>query len=429
VGAGRARLLRLAAAAAGLMLASAGSAEPPIPPEAPPALSARAQLGRQLFFDPGLSVSGRQSCASCHDPAHAYAPGNARAVQLGGARLDTPGTRAVPSLMYKRWTQPYSDAYENPDLASPPAPGGGFGWDGRADTLAQQAAIPLLAPNEMGNASRAELAARLARTAYAGQLRALFGADVFADAGQVVDATGLALQAFQMEDRSFRPYSSKFDRYRNNKRGGRLSAQELRGLALYLRADRGNCNACHLLGAGSGGSQDVTTDYSYAALGVPRNPEIPANRDPRYHDLGLCGPLREDHRPANAGAASPYCGLFKVPVLRNAATRQVFMHNGRFKSLREVLRFYATRDTAPQRWYPLDTHGRVQKFDDLPAAYRANLDAQAPLDGRARGARPALSEAQIDDLLAFLQTLTDGYAPAKPAASGTAANAAKAHGP
>jgi cytochrome c peroxidase len=389
------RVLGLLAA---LLAAGQAMAAPPAPP-----LSARAELGRTLFFDPRLSASGRLACAGCHDPAHAYAPANRLAVQPGGPEQKTPGTRAVPSLRYKYYTRAYSDRYENPDHLSPPAPGGGFTWDGRADTLAQQAEIPLLAANEMANPDRAALAGKL-KALYEQPLRAAFGEPALADP---VAYAGKALQAFQQEDRSFRPFSSRFDKYRGNKLGGTLSAQELRGLVLYMSPAKGNCNACHLLGAGNNGSQDISTDYGYAAIGVPRNPEIPANADPAYYDLGLCGPLRKDHAPAAPGAADPYCGQFKTPVLRNVSTRGVFMHNGYFKSLREVLHFYATRDTQPQRWYPKDAQGKVRKFDDLPEAYRGNIDRQMPLDLRAAGSQPALSEAEIDDLLAFLKTLDD----------------------
>lgn len=339
-------------------------------------------------------------------------------MQLGGPDLKTPGTRAVPSLRYKYYTRAYSDLYENPDQVSPPAPGGGLTWDGRADTMAQQAEIPLLAANEMANPDRASLAARLKRL-YARRLRAAFGAVALADP---VAYAGKALQAFQREDRSFRPFSSRFDKYRNNKLGGTLSAQELRGFALYLSPGRGNCNACHLLGPANNGGQDISSDYSYAAIGVPRNREIPANADPGYYDLGLCGPLRRDHAPSAPGAPDPYCGQFKAPVLRNVARRGVFMHNGYFKSLREVLRFYATRDTQPELWYPKDTLGQVRKFDDLPQAYRGNIDRQAPLDLRPAGSKPALSEAEIDDLLAFLETLSDDdVAQIPPASAGSGA--------
>ena len=79
--------------------------------------------------------------------------------------------------------------------------------------------------------------------------------------------------------------------------------------------------------------------------------------------------------------------MFKTPTLRNVAIRKVFFHNGQMKSLRDVLRFYNTRDTNPELWYPV-VDGVVQKFDDLPAPYRGNIDVQAPLDGRRAAVRP-----------------------------------------
>lgn len=331
-------------------------------------------------------------------------------MQLGGPKLETPGTRAVPSLMYKGSLQAYSDTYPNPDGYSPPAPGGGFGWDGRARDLAEQALIPLLSANEMANGSEQALGRRLDRAGYDAGLRKAFGTNALHKRGAAALAAA-ALQAFQLEDPSFRPYSSKFDLYRGNKLGGTLTAAEQRGLQVYLSPAKGNCNACHLLNGGAGANRDLSSDYSYAALGVPRNPLIPANADPAFFDLGLCGPLRRDKAPPRPGAADSRCGLFKTPVLRNAATRRVFMHNGKFRSLREVLRFYASRDTQPGLWYPTDAQGRLRKFDDLPQAYVNNIDHQAPLDGRAAGAAPALSERDIDDLLAFLGILTDGYRP------------------
>jgi cytochrome c peroxidase len=84
----------------------------------------------------------------------------------------------------------------------------------------------------------------------------------------------------------------------------------------------------------------------------------------------------------------------------------VFFHNGRFKSLSEAIRFYNTRDTNPERWYPVQ-NGVVQKFDDLPARYRKNIDRQAPLDGRPAGSAPAMSDQDMADLEAFLEMLTD----------------------
>ena len=98
--------------------------------------------------------------------------------------------------------------------------------------------------------------------------------------------------------------------------------------------------------------------------------------------------------------------------------RRTFFHNGALRSLKEVLRFYAERDTNPDTWYPHNGEGAVRKFDDLPLQYQANINVDPPFD-RHRGDPPALSEAEMDDIIAFLQTLNDGYQPASPASSPT----------
>ena len=145
------------------------------------------------------------------------------------------------------------------------------------------------------------------------------------------------------------------------------------------------------------------TDFGYVAVGAPRNTAIAGNADSRYFDLGLCGPLRTD-----LADKKEYCGMFRTPSLRNVATRRVFLHNGVFHRLDDVVRFYAERDTQPQKWYSRGADGAVMKFDDLPPQYRGNVDTQAPFD-RHIGDPPPLSEADIRDIVAFLNTLTDGY--------------------
>ena len=363
-------------------------------------LSPLARLGQQMFFDKTLSGSGQLACTSCHDPAHAYAAPNGLPVQAGGARMTRAGVRAVPSLRYKEATPPYADMLDNPDGISTPGPGGGLTQDGRAGTLAEQARIPLLNPIEMANRSPADVVARMRKSSYADAFRAVFGEHAFEDPAAFDNATK-ALQAFQLEDPSFHPYSSRYDLYAGNKIGGTMSAAEARGFAVYNDPDKGNCFACHYNGAGLFGSVALFTDFTYAAIGVPRNKDIPANRNARYADLGLCS------RPDHGGAANAqYCGEFKTPTLRNVATRQVFFHNGRMKSLAEVIRFYNTRDADPARWYPA-VGGKVQKYDDLPRRYHANIDTQKPLDGRAAGSAPPMTDQEMADLEAFLEMLTD----------------------
>jgi cytochrome c peroxidase len=364
------------------------------------ALTPAAQLGRRLFFEKGLSASGTLSCAGCHDPGNAYAPpANAGAVMLSGARRDRWGLRSVPSLRYLA-PRPRFARHAYVDTGSERedvGPAGGFMLDGRVDQLALQALEPLLDPNEMANGSVTALATRLRRLPYAAELSV--NSHPVSDARALAEAAAAALAAFELEDPSFHPYSSRFDRYLKGQ--AVLSSEELTGLKLFSDPAKGNCAACHTLAMGPRGQPPQFTDYSYHALGVPRNSAIPANRDPRFFDLGLCGPRRTDLKQE-----ADYCGYFKTPTLRNIGRRRFFFHNGRFTSLQSVLEFYVTRDLTPGRWYPR-VKGRVDEFDDLPRRYRANVDiSDAPLN-RDAGQPPALDDAQIAQVLAFLRTLDD----------------------
>jgi len=218
-----------------------GTPSTPTAPSAPAStLSLAAQVGQKLFFDNTISGSGKMSCATCHDPAHAYGPPNDLAVQMGGPQLTDFGNRAVPSLRYKEYTPPYADLLDNPDGISAPGPGGGFAWDGRAATLADQASIPLLDPHEMANASGAAVVAKVQAASYAPLFLQAFGANAFADQAAAFKNVGAALQAFQMEDISFHPFSSKFDLYAGNKIGGALTPSETRGLKLFSDPNKGN---------------------------------------------------------------------------------------------------------------------------------------------------------------------------------------------
>ncbi len=390
-----------------------------LPAAEPSTSAALAALGKQIFFDPSLSASGRISCATCHSPAHAYGPPNGLAVQLGGPGMDRQGMRSVPSLRYVLNRTPF---YNQNYVADPierlregvEPPTGGFGWDGRFNTLREQAAFPLLAANEMANGSVAEVAAKLQRASYAAEFRKLFGARIFDDQAKAYARALAALERFELDDPSFHPYNSKYDDYLDG--NAQLSEQERRGLVLFDDAKRGNCVSCHLDRKGADGSHPIFTDYEFEALGVPRNPEIQANAAPGYYDMGLCGPLRID-QAAQAGQ-SQNCGLFKTPTLRNVATRGVFFHNGRFHSLREALRFYVRRDTDPRLWYPVSAAGTVNKFDDLPLTLRKNIDMiDEPLT-RTEGTAPAWSDAEIEDVIAFLETLSDQDVERVPAAKG-----------
>jgi cytochrome c peroxidase len=373
-------------------------------------LSPVAAIGRKIFFDTSLSASGRMSCATCHNPAYAYGPPNGLAVQLGGPQLDQQGVRAVPSLRYVLNRTPvFSRKFvENPVerlLEGNEPPTGGLGWDGRFNTLHEQAAFPMLATNEMANAGPEDVAAKLRKASYSEEFRSVFGGQIFEDPTSACAQALVAIERFELEDPSFHPYSSKYDAYLDGKI--QLSDQERRGLALFDDRRRGNCASCHLDRKGANGSHPLFTDYEFEALGVPRNPEILANAAPDYFDMGLCGPLRTDQAARPQPARTADCGLFKTPTLRNVTTRGVFFHNGRFHTLREALRFYVQRDTDPRLWYPVSSSGTVNKFNDLPETLRGNIDViDEPLT-RKEGAAPAWTDTEIDDVIAFLETLTD----------------------
>jgi cytochrome c peroxidase len=389
------------------------------------------EIGRQMFVDPSLSGSGTMACASCHSPQHAFGPPNARATQPGGKALDRVGLRAVPSLRYLQARPPFTEHFfeseDDGDESIDAGPTGGLTWDGRVNRGRDQARIPLLSPDEMANDSLAHVVAAVAKAPYAAQMRQIFGDAIFsrsgnggsgpgrngdgdrpdADAGagdaKAFDAIGSALAAYEQREADFYPYSSKYDASLAGE--VQLSAQEQRGLALFEDPAKGNCARCHISARGKRGTPPQFTDYGFIALGVPRNAQLPANADRNYYDLGLCGPLRTDLM-----GKTDYCGKFMTPSLRNTATRQAFFHNGVLHSLREVVAFYAQRDAAPEKWYPRDADGQggVRKFDDLPARYQANVDREPPF-GRQPGEPPALTDQEIDDVVAFLQTLTDGF--------------------
>jgi cytochrome c peroxidase len=367
-----------------------------------PSAAALTAIGRALFFDPRLSASGSLACASCHDPAHAFASPNAGAVERGGAGRGKSGVRSVPSLMYEQnmppFTEHFFDSDENDGVDQGPA--GGTLWDGGSQSAHEQARVPLLSEFEMANTSADEVVVKVARAPYAGEFRRAFGAGVFAERGRAFKAVLLALETFEESPADFYPYSSKYDAFLRG--GAVLSAAEQRGLAAFNDPARGNCARCHPSAMREGAFPQFT-DFGFAALGAPRNTAIPANGDSRYYDLGLCGPQRMDL----AGRVE-YCGMFRTPTLRNVARKRVFMHNGVFHALEDAVRFYAERDTAPAKWYARGADGAPLEYDDLPAKYRGNVDREPPF-GRHPGEPPGLSEAEVRDITAFLNALSDGY--------------------
>lgn len=366
-----------------------------------PSVTARTQalsaLGERLFHDARLSASHSLSCASCHQAQHAFSPANRRPVQLGGDHMQLSGTRAVPTLMYLQSTPPFSDHYTEDEGLQPGldnGPAGGFTWDGRVNTLAEQAKIPLFSRNEMASTPR--LVAKRIRAAYSQTFTQLFGKHSLQSDADILDAVLLALQTYQQEASVFAPYTSKFDQVMQGKT--RFSPLEEKGMRAFMDPNKGNCASCHQATVLHGALPQFT-DHGYAALGVPRNMHIAQNRDAHYYDMGLCGPSRQDMDDA-------FCGYFKVPTLRNVARKKSFFHNGVVHSLRDAVRFYAERDTAPEKWYSAGNKGKVMKYNDLPQKYWDNIETKAPF-GQQPGEAPPLDAQDIDAIVAFLNTLSD----------------------
>jgi cytochrome c peroxidase len=357
-------------------------------------LSPAATLGEKIFFDQSLSASGMQSCGTCHDPVSAHAGSDGRAVPLGGPGMDVSGFRNTPTLRYLSFNTPfYFDAEGTPT--------GGFNLDGRAASFMDQARRPFLAPHEMANSTPAAVIAKLRSASYVSEFMQVFGSDIFDSGDAAFDRAAFALQQFEQESVALRPFDSKFDYFLSG--AVQLTNQEMRGFALFNDPTKGNCAACHSSARLPDGTPPLFTDFTFDNLGVPRNADIPANADPDHFDLGLCGPDRTD-----LAERTDLCGAFKVPTLRNVALTAPYFHNGKFATLREVVSFYVRRDTNPEEWYP---NAGADKFDDLPPQYRVNVNTTEAPYNRRPGDLPALSSSEIDDVVAFLNTLSDGYQP------------------
>jgi cytochrome c peroxidase len=364
--------------------------------------SAQAQAGRKIFFDGRLSNPPGTSCASCHNPQQGWAGNNAsKSGVAAGSEPGRLGGRNTPTIGYIAFVPSFHIKKEDGKAKAV----GGLFWDGRANTLEEQARGPLFSKMEMNLAGEADLAGRLRTAPYAAELRAAYALADSASDAQWAQAAFSAIGAFQRAP-EVAPFSSKYDAVLRGE--AKLSDAEARGLRLFAGAKKGNCAACHSFNAKSKNpAEHLFTDFTYDNLGLPRNAAIPANADAKQFDLGLCGPTRETPK----GLGNRVCGAFKVPTLRNAAQRPFYFHNGSFTDLAEVVRFYVERDTHPEKWYPKDGKGKTAMFNDLPRSFARNVNRdEAPYD-RKRGQKPRLNDAEIADVVAFIKTLDDGFKP------------------
>lgn len=397
-------------------------------------------LGKSLFFDTSLSVNGNQSCSFCHDPAAGFAASDSDA-DLGGGVVQG----SVEGLFGNRKPPTASYAYAIPVLhhimedGAPLFIGGAF-HDGRArgdvtgTPVGDQAMGPFLNPAEMALPAAACVVARVCAegaddgypvklsdidpAACSMTLPASVAADCAQPAGMVTldDATSAAVESsFHTIARALgayeassevSPFSSRYDAWAKGK--GTLSDQELAGMKLF--EDKAMCAECHVLDPGPHGEPPLFTDFTYDNLGVPKNPANPwykmaantAGAD--WVDHGLADTLATD--AIYAPFASFLDGKQKVPTLRNVDARadadspRAYMHNGYFKTLKGVVHFYNTRDVLPVCATDLtEAEALAQKCwpaAEVPAT--VNHDELGDL---------GLTDAEEDDVVAFMKTLTD----------------------
>ena len=286
-------LALLLAVSAGLVAPwlAASPQDAPLPLPADPR-QARAELGRRLFFDPLLSGDRSVSCASCHKPEHAFADNLALSPGVAG-RL---GTRNTPTVMN---TSGRTSMF----------------WDGRAETLEDQAIFPIENPVEMDLPIAQALQRLNDDPHYAEAFRVAYGGPATAR------SLGRALAAYQ---KTLDTTDSPYDRYAHGDENA-IGDSAKRGRLLFI--GKAKCAECH-------SGEDFTSD--------------------RFRNIGLFnhGSLADRGRGAITGEAGDD-GQFKVPSLRNVAVTAPYMHNGMFASLREVIEYY----NDPDKVVP-DAHGR-----------------------------------------------------------------------
>jgi len=389
------------------------------------------ELGSFLYFDEDLSEPSGQSCASCHHPDFGFVDPDAHLPVSEGVIEGLFGGRNSPSSAYAMYAPNfYFDEGEGLWI-------GGQFWDGRAtgavlgDPLADQALGPFLNPVEMANASKAQVIADVAASAYADLFEQVWGPGSLGDVEAAYDQVALSIAAFE-RTALFAPFTSQYDAYLQaclgaggtpddcamgigkvaEKTGKNFfSKEEWYGLQLFMNDNNNNdgilqkgegamCVACHVADwtaaadyalsvqvpawAPSGMVPPMFTDFTFDNLGVPQNTEYPL--DPNATpDLGLGAIVGDDAEN----------GKFKVMTLRNIGLTEPYAHNGFFKTLKEITHFYNTRDVP----------GSLKKGADWPPPEYPDTINTGELGSL------GLSDADEDALVEFMKTLSDGWTP------------------
>jgi cytochrome c peroxidase len=313
---------------------------------------ARVALGQKLFFEPQLSGDGTVACATCHDPARAFTDGRPLSVGIHG-RI---GQRNAPTIL--------NALYNRHQF-----------WDGRVRRLEEQAALPITNPAEMGSASVGDAISRIAGDKdYQAQFKQAFG-------GRVNEKD--MLSAIAAYERTLASFDSPFDHFTAGKSNA-ISDSAKRGWELFNTKAR--CNLCHAL---TDNQRDATlfmdNDFHNIGIGILRHRIGPLAQQAE-HDLAQ-GHL-SDVDAAAIGSELSVLGRFlvtkspgdiasfKTPGLRNVLVTAPYFHDGSMQTLWDVIDHYNKGDGIADPWLDNDMQ---------------------PL---------ALTEPEIDDVVAFLASLT-----------------------
>ncbi len=320
-------------------------------------------IGKKIFFDKNLSSPAGQSCASCHNPATGFSDPALKPFSEG-AVAGRFGNRNAPPLGYLSFSPVrYFDNVDSTFV-------GGLFLDGRVNSLKEQVRFPLLNHLEMNNGSISEVVTKVSQANYATLFKNTFGKNIFDDTTAAFDAISKAVAEFERSEQ-VSPFSSKYDAYLDGEAS--LTPQELRGLQLFNDTAKGKCANCHPSDADNDFGAALFTDFTYDNIGLPHNPNATTSQS----DWGLGAIVNNPSMN----------GQFKVPSLRNVAVSAPYFHNGYFDNLNDAVRFYSERDVPG-------------KFPAPEASQNVNKDELGDLH---------LTPQEIDDIVAFLKTLTDGY--------------------
>jgi cytochrome c peroxidase len=340
---------------------------------AKPKLVSKAELGEQLFNDPRLSEPAGQACSDCHDAKVAFVDPEFERVSPGVLR-ERVGTRNSQSAMYAAFA-PALHKDESGKMI------GGLFWDGRASSLADQAAFPLINPLEMNNPDKATVVAKIKKH-YAAQFRHLYGKDALDNVDRAYGHIGDAIAEFERTPQ-FAPFSSKYDRFLAGH--AQLTESEARGLAVFEDPAKGNCASCHPSRPGPDGSPPLFTTFTYENLGLPRFADSPFYSLPK--DLNPDGEAFIDHGLMKTTGDAAHDGMFRVPTLRNVAKTSPYGHNGYVHRLDEMIEL-------------LTGSCMREGTCKLP-------DPEVPLTAKRVRSGSQLTRQEIADLVAFLRTLSD----------------------